>query len=118
MWSGVIAGALLSFNAWASPRCDVLELNTVLNASGSAAYTQVILWEWSPDYRRLDCMGYVMVDNPRQVWRTSRGLWVNGREIVAPIVRVTVTRHDPERESSRLFPAQHRPTWPCHREDG
>jgi hypothetical protein len=89
---------------------DLMELNHVqVQTNPVMGYSQVILWQWSPDYRRYDCEGWYLVDPKKleglpawtgQRWTARR----RGQQFHAKIFRETTTSYDPERESRKLKP--------------
>ena len=78
-------------------------------------FTQVILWQWSADYNRYDCVGYWLIDDisrdlggmPTQSASGWSYATYRGRAYRAPHVRETWTRNDRERDNARLHP----PRW-------
>jgi hypothetical protein len=88
---------------------DMIEHNHC-NVYGSSEYSQVILWEWCPLYRRYDVVGWFMVEDKR--WSVTK---YGDRSIVklvtrdgsvlvfsTSIMRETWTQVDPERENKKL----------------
>lgn len=93
-------------------KVDLIELNHVTFES-SLGYSQVILWQWSPNYRRYDCVAWYLVD-PNKLHNLPQKIgqrWVarhrdtQNRDLQfhAKIFRETRTPYDPERESSKLL---------------
>ena len=106
---GFVIIVLAAWNQTKPPvRCDAIEINEILDDAGKVCLEQIVLWEWSPDYCRFDCIGFAIC-NTDKIKRTSRGIEWAGIHYVAPIVQHTVTRHDPEVESRKLFPKEKRP---------
>lgn len=91
-------------------RGGLLEVNHRHNANGSEAFVQVIVWDWSPDYRRYDAQAWVMIedwhwDGQRLIARAEGGrpLEFRGR-----LFRETWTLVDPEVENRILFKERYR----------
>lgn len=92
-------------------RVDLLELNHAMaeDCSGEM-YTQIIAWEWSPDYRRYHVVGWRIVDKqigPAAYICRDGGDWVakwqRGCEVRARLFRESITCGDPERDDGKLF---------------
>lgn len=88
-------------------RVDLIELNRILDDSGNVRIEQVILWEWSPEFRRYDVVAWRLVDGDvmRLPYRLPSGEWCFRwhepaaritREVRAKNYQETKTRHDPE----------------------
>lgn len=90
---------------------DLVEINHKIDANGCEQFVQIIGWDWSPDYCRLHCEGWVIVKhwksvpggllysiNDGQVWSELGGLRVCE----------TWTTEDPEVENRSVFPAKYR----------
>lgn len=87
---------------------DTIEVNH------TPRFSQVIIWQWSEDYNRLDCIDYWLINrslhhldemptgplSPCGFWRANYG----ERKYQAKDYRETWTEHDPERDNARLFP--------------
>jgi hypothetical protein len=92
---------------------DLIELNHVQFDHGGG-FSQVILWTWSPDYRRYDSVGWYLVDVQKlETLPYKKGdRWIakhcDGKNYIlqfdAGIFRETRTKHDPERENRKLRP--------------
>jgi len=97
-------------NAPLAQDVDLIEVNEVCRSDAEpkyASYTQVILWNWSPDYRRYEVVSWYLVDclekMPRKVgkhYECQVKMWPVKNTIVfrAPLYRETSTTHDPERK--------------------
>jgi len=90
---------------------DKMELNTTYDECGQEQYTQVIFYDWSPDYRRHDAMGWMLVLSSSQVPTKVGDRWVckwtDGQyryHVISPIFTRTHTLGDPEKDSRRLCP--------------
>lgn len=94
-------------------RCELMEVNTVMEADGGVAFTQIILWEWSEDYRRYDVTDYMMLHGrqrlPRPyldryvVYSERRDCWVE-----SSILFFTQTFKDREHANKKLLDPEHR----------
>lgn len=83
---------------------DVIELNHCYFGD-TEALTQVIFWDWSPDYRRYHCQGWAYYRGSHITLRNGGAVAkVNGASIRARIFRETFTDHDPERKNRDVFP--------------
>lgn len=96
-------------------RVDLIEHNTKYEESGKVAFEQIILWEWSEDYRRHHVVAWWIVDKPHEMpVESHRGYeltkQIEGREflIFADCFRQTHTKNDPERDNKVLFPEKYR----------
>lgn len=92
---------------------ELMELNHCYSWNGDHKFDQVILWDWSPEYRRWDAQFWVIVkdmDCPVEVAPGCHEFryWSGDRRVVirSPLYRETWTASDPERESAKLFPAE------------
>lgn len=98
--------------------CELMELNHSVSCDGVSRFDQVILWRWSPDYRRWEVQYWAMVGTTGSVAeypaavgkRYECRLTNNGRRVLmrSKLFRETWTDIDPERENIRLFPVQMR----------
>lgn len=90
-------------------QCDAIEINH-LHRNGKEAFVQVIVWNWSADYHRLDCHGYTLINDVVQLpggrikitTQAGKVLYARGP------VFTSFTDFDPERENQKLFPPKHR----------
>ena len=111
---GFVVIVLAAWNQTKPPvRGDVIEVNRVTYGRDTPQLEQVIVWEWSPDYRRLDCIGY-RITNVDRIALTTRGVRADGTEFVGPVI-YTVTSHDPEIAARRLLPCDKRGRLTCQR---
>lgn len=94
--------------------CDAVEVNH-MHRDGVLAFVQVIVWNWSPDYHRLDCDGYTLSSDVEQLpggrikitTQAGKVLYARGK------LFVTHTDFDPERQNQIIFPTKHRQrVWP------
>ena len=100
---------LCDIRATPTTHVDLIEINHLHDESGKHKFTQIILWDWSPDYRR---------DHVRAWWIVERlheelsGLTITKRDrtIQGRAVRETWTVEDPE--------VANRKVWPCHLRKG
>lgn len=98
--------------------CDLMELNHAVACDGVSRFDQVILWNWSPDYRRWEVHYWAMVgttgslaEYPVAVGKRHEcRLNHNGRRVLmrSRLFRETWTQGDPERENIKLFPVEMR----------
>lgn len=94
---------------------DMLELNRY-ETCGVLRLQQVIVWEWSPDYRRYNVICWLGVTH-KTVGPIRVGNWweieaADNQErkmrFRSKIYRETVTSSDPERDNIRLHPLEMR----------
>lgn len=87
-----------------SDRVDLIELNRIYDSDDKLRLEQVILWEWSPAFRRYDVVAWRMM-NEQPPYRLPGGDWCFRwherdaritREVRSTNYRETHTRHDPE----------------------
>ena len=90
---------------------DMIELNHYQSADGCQIFDQLIFWEWSPDYRRFNAMGWVILSEHSQLpTRNAQGYAVrvnrDGRDYIVRSLRYreTHTTNDPERVNLKLLP--------------
>ena len=71
--------------------------------------SQLIFWDWSPDYRRYNCQGWDF-SHGLQIDRNAAGysVRVRGSRIVSKLLIKTHTVKDPERENLAIFPHEFR----------
>jgi len=95
-------------------RVDLIELNHYYDACGENSYHQIILWEWSPDYRRFHVVTWLLVDDDLKNYPTRlnngsyKVTWWNSdkncyQEVTSSLYRETFSTHDPEKENKLLF---------------
>lgn len=85
---------------------DTIEVNH------TPRFTQVILWRWSYDYNRNDCIDYWISNQIEDMPTQRRGAWhashgkkqYRSRQMVE-----SWTANDPERDNAKLFPQ----SWRC-----
>jgi len=97
---------------------ELMELNHAVTCDGVCRFDQLILWKWSPDYRRWDAhywaivgMGGELAEYPVNVGKFHEcRINREGRRIVirSKLFRETWTVGDPERENLKLQPAEFR----------
>lgn len=92
--------------------CDLVEVNHRHDpTNGSLQFTQVIAWDWSPEYGRFDAQSWALISDWK---RTETGVVVDvlGTDHVlrtrCRYYRETWTNHDPERENTKVFPDKFR----------
>jgi hypothetical protein len=92
---------------------DLIELNHCYSAEGAKCFDQVILWDWSPDYRRWHAQHWVMPYDCNYPEKHGAGThsfrWVDSTSCIeyrAKLYRETWTLGDPERQNLKLFPAE------------
>lgn len=96
---------------------DLIELNhKYCDVTGRLQFDQVIFWEWSPDYRRYDAVGWGLINDRHSLDELpdKRGKWyfcsVNwhrsgiskSQRFRALLYRETHTTYDPEQASRKL----------------
>jgi hypothetical protein len=89
-----------------SQRCDLIELNHCYHESGEELrFTQVVIWDWSPDYRRYEPRRWKIVPHNEQVIRAGKLYRVVVDDIVidAKLFRETWTNYDPEYRARRII---------------
>lgn len=108
---------LLALLGWAQPQvpdvdCDVVELNSVCDASGCESFRQLIWWDldrWTGRYVVVDWL-VVKDESDRPQWtggrwvctvRPRRRRWLV--RVSAPVYRRTWTVHDPEVENRSVL---------------
>lgn len=107
-------------------RVDLIELNHFYDDLGRHAYDQVILYEWSPDYRRHHVIAWMLLDESSEIGKFpqkeqgSRD-WIvkwydrdakTKRIVRSKLYRETWSQVDPERENKQLFDEKYRTTLP------
>lgn len=99
--------------------CDLIELNHVYGRDGKLKYSQVMMLDWSPDYRRFDVHAWVSIEGLRHQPHKYAGGWrmetLAGVVIRADMFRETFTTTDPERNQAKLFPSRYRRQFLCER---
>lgn len=95
---------------------ELMELNHSISCDGVCRFDQIILWKWSPDYRRWDAQYWAIVglNDALADYPVKHGEFhecrINrdGRRIAirARMFRETWTSGDPERENARFFPIE------------
>lgn len=97
-------------------RCDLVELNHRHDEkTGEHQFTQLIAWDWSPEYNRFDAQGWALVTD----WKRNANDVVVDVMMTPRIIRLrcdyyreTWTQHDPEVENQKLFPTgKRRKVW-------
>jgi len=92
-----------------SHQVDLLEVNHKLGDCGKEQFVQVILWEWSPDYRRYHVVCWWIVHRPSETPSSHRRVVEHGgRRIKYLDFRESWTCNDPERDNRELFPESER----------
>ena len=89
-----------------------IELNHFYDDCGKHNFTQIIAWEWMPDYRRWYAARWRIVDGERQYPVSRGGVWhaeiSQGEWISSKLYKETWTTYDPEREDRKLTPEAYR----------
>lgn len=92
---------------------DVVELNHRYDETGRHCYSQVIVWEWMPDYRRYRAKGFVLVQDGSlsgyplkrgdtyYIYRDGGGINPTYR-LKSKVMIETWTDYDPEREANKI----------------
>jgi hypothetical protein len=100
---------------------DRLEVNHKLcPQTGRELFVQVILWQWSTSYQRLEAVAYrVCHGNERLPYQTAGGIYEfqhHGATIRSQACIQTYTHWDPEQRSLRDLPQAYRSqVWPIVR---
>lgn len=106
---------LLSLGA-ASRHCDTVDLIEINHSyRGDVRTDQVIYWEWSPDYSRMDVVSWHLYREVQSVsyaggWHTVVG---SGTRVRSRLLTETWTAHDPERSAKRLMNEKYRRGLSC-----
>jgi len=95
---------------------DLIELNHRGSEDGCLQFDQVIIWKWSPNYRRYDAQYWFIVNSlpgyPVQAGEFYQcyGCRPDQQRIMfrSKMFRETWTTDDPERENIKLFPIEMR----------
>lgn len=103
MWILIVCFSLPSPFLSNTRSFDLIEVNHTPN------YTQVILWDWSEQHKRFHVQHWYLDDEPHvDEVGDVRVIRLRNVRIVAELYRETWTKHDPERENSKLFPEKYR----------
>ena len=99
-------------------RFDLAEVNHYLDARGKHAYSQLIFFDYSPEYQRFHVHYWVLIsdEKPKPIidkTKVGYNITFHNRDQKSRMVRVKffrerVTRFDPERTNKSLFPEQYR----------
>lgn len=89
---------------------DMLEVNHKLcECDAREQFVQVILWQWSPDYRRYHVVCWWIVHSPIETPSRHRQVVEHGgRSIKYLDFRESWTCNDPERDNREVFPESER----------
>lgn len=109
-----------SFGREPSPNYDMVEINHFCPGDdGKIQFVQIILWDYSPNFKRFDCQFWQIIKQPyyvdkqpgryRVIWRGKKGERLT---ITAAHYRESFTKHDPERENAKLYAAEFRKELP------
>lgn len=99
----ILALLLVLGNAYGSQpyrQVDFIEVNHRHDEYGNSL-SQVIFWQWSPDYRRFNPVGWDDISRVSEYPVKVGDLWVvkvNGRIVKSPMYRETWTNFDREKE--------------------
>ncbi len=97
---------------------DLIELNHKYDEeTGRHQFDQVIFWRWSPQFRRYDAAGWIIVSEKAglggypvdagEYYRCRAPIPGGGaRVFYAKLFRETVTQRDPERDNGLLNPGR------------
>jgi hypothetical protein len=90
--------------------CDLAEVNHYHDQAGRHHFTQLIAWDWSPDFTRFDAQSWLMVESYERDIRSVVVISTSGEriELFSKNYRETWTKHDPERENAKVFPINFR----------
>ena len=84
---------------------DTIEVNH------TSQFSQVVIWRWSHEYNRMDCVDYWLVNRSLakldELPTSHCGFWIanyRNRDYRAKQMIETWTEHDPERNNATLFP--------------
>lgn len=102
-----------------APTTDMVELNHYIDGEDKHHYSQLIFWQYSPEYRRFHAHGWVLVDSDSSLFVDRYSMpgkivvtWLDRdskkKRIVSKNFRQTETKYDPERGNHRLFPVEFR----------
>lgn len=115
----MLALSCFIFFCWPSPphqvrtrSVDLIELNTTMQGD-VARFTQVILWNYSHDYRRYDVVHWFFAEQLAHQPYEENGIWKVKHPhgdliIIAPQFRRTKTPFDPERKQRKQRKQKHR----------
>ena len=108
----ILIAIALEINSIHRVNVDLIELNHQHSTDGLIKFDQVIIWKWSPDYRRYDAQHWFIPHRPTEFPTKTGSLY----QCSAPnptttifqskLYRETWTNHDPERENLNLFPSK------------
>jgi len=97
----MLLGLILGVSLPVAQPVDRIEVNH------TPTFTQVVLWNWSHDYNRYDCVGYWLTEKlyemPTTLGTRSTVMYQGKRYSTKQVVQ-TFTRNDPERDNAQLFP--------------
>lgn len=109
-WMALFLLAASGWNREAPREFDWVEINHFYDSAGKMSYRQAIAWNWSPDYKRPLCEGWVLAEK----WVVAKNSVIihraDGEQIIlrTKAVRITYTDKDPEREDKKLFEEKYR----------
>lgn len=86
---------------------DLIELNHFYSDDGELKYTQIIAYEWSPDYRRHHVQSWYLADKMCHTPHVRGGMW-HAPGMRSEAFRETWTFYDPERKNKELFDERNR----------
>jgi hypothetical protein len=107
---GLSLALLLSLGALPTSggSCDLIEINHYMPECGNG-FTQLIAWDWCPQYHRWHAQQWLIV---RDWQRAGRVVSCEGDgtsvRVSARLFRETWAKDDPERENQKLFPINER----------
>lgn len=107
----MLALMLLVLSAVGTPtaRCDMIEVNHVYGEDGAYRFTQVIAWEWLPDY----CVHRVQDWKFIKRWQMRDGAFIGWGDSECyrahpDLFRETWTQFDAEMRDREMFPVDKR----------
>lgn len=92
---------------------DLIELNHKCSENECLQFDQVIIWKWSPEYRRYNVQHWFIVSAlpgyPTRVGEFYQ-CYSDNKKILfrSKMFRETWTHNDPERDNLKLFPIEMR----------
>lgn len=98
-------------------RFDLVEVNHYLSDLNKHQYSQLIFWDWDPQFQRFHAQAWDLIEKDElvDIKKTPRGYLVSfttsqhkRATVVAKHMRETATREDPERENQKLFDTKYR----------
>ncbi len=90
-------------------RCDLIEVNHVYGEDGAYRFTQVIAWEWLPDYSVHRAQDWKFIKS----WQMRDGVFTGWGDsgcyrVRCKLFRETWTPFDAEVRDQKMFPVKNR----------